>query len=423
MITGGKVESAKRTLIECALERLEFSIKGQPLSGGGASTVLSVIPDGSTVEKGDILCELDASDYEEMLRLQKMTVERARADHRQAELDLEVARMAVTEFKDGVLVESMKELSGQIALGEATWQKAADRLKWVRRMLEKGYVPVSQVSSEELNERRSLFQLNQSRRQYEVFQRYSAPRVIRYLDGQVLGCEALLHYQDRRLARQIERQQMLERQVANCTIRAPHDGFVIYAKDERNPLNIEPGMVVRQMQKLFYLPDLARMQALAMVHESMASRVRPGMRARVRVEGLPDHVMEGQVTSIAQLPTANLFNDVRYFYTQIALDSVPEGLKPGMTAEVEIATGARVDVLTIPSEAVAIEEGEEVCYIAHEDRVERRSITVGESSRGECEVTEGLDEGERVVLNPASFDEEVETLSPFDPPSTSSDAE
>ena len=47
------------------------------MSGGGASTLLSIVPDGSDVEKGDVLAVLDSSDYEELLRQQQITVERS----------------------------------------------------------------------------------------------------------------------------------------------------------------------------------------------------------------------------------------------------------------------------------------------------------------------------------------------------------
>jgi HlyD family secretion protein len=413
LTSGGRVESVKRTLIECELQRLEVGVRGQSMAGGGASTILTVVPDGATVKKGEVLCELDSSDYVEMLRQQKMTVERARADHRSAELDLEIARMGVKEFKEGIQDEALKELSGTIALGEANWRKSDDRLKWARRMLVKGYVPASQIGIEELNAKRAEFALKQSRSELELFTRYSAPRYLRTLESQVLSAELMFNYQVRRLQRQVDRQETIEEQVAACTIRAPHDGFVIYVKEDNRPPNIEPGMSVRQNQKLFYLPDLSQMEALAMVHESMANRVRPGMRAQVRIEGLPDELLEGHVTSVAQLPTQNFFNEVRYFYTSVALDSVPEGLKPGMTAEIVIATDRRTDVLTIPSEAVSLEEGQEVCYVAHDDSLERRPIKVGPSNEGEFEVTEGLDEGERVVLNPTHFDTEIERISSF----------
>ena len=413
LTTGGKVESAERTVVECELERLEMSVKGQALVGGGASTVISVVPDGTMVKKGDILCELDASEYREMLRQQQMTVQRAQADHRQTELDLDVARMSVTEFKEGTLSEALKELEGLIALNESTWERSSDRLNWARRMLGKGYVPISQLSTERINEKRSAFLLKQSRTELAVFREYTAPRVMRGLEGDLRAAEAMLMYQDQRLQRHRERQEMLERQVERCTIRAPHDGFVIYAGDDQRPIKIEEGMVVHQKQDLFYLPNLTKMLAMAMVHESVASRVQPGMKAWVRIEGLPGQVLKGHVTSVAQLPTQNYLNDVRYFYTEVVLDTIPPGLRPGMTAEVEIATQSRQEVLSIPIEALAIEEGEDVCYVVSEDGIERREIGVGQSTAGLLEVTAGLDEGEQVVLYPAPFDERLETLSPF----------
>jgi HlyD family secretion protein len=413
LTTGGRVETSERTVIECELERLEVSVKGQAMLGGGASTVISVVPDGTMVKKGDILCELDASEYVEMLRQQKMTVKRALADHRQAELDLDVARMAVTEFKEGTMVEALKELKGLIALNEATWERSRDRLTWVQRMLDKGYVPVSQFSSERVNEQRSAFLLKQSRTELAVLQEFTAPRALRTLQAAVLNAEALLNYQDRRLQRHQERQAMLELQVARCTIRAPHDGFIIYASDDQRPVRIEEGMVVHQKQDLFYLPNLSKMTVTAAVHESVADRVRAGMRTWIRVEGLPGKVLYGHVVAVAQLPTQNWLNDVRYFYTQIAFDMTVPGLLPGMTAEVEIATQHREDVLAIPIEALAVEEGEDYCYVVSDDGIERREIEIGQSTADLLEVTQGLEEGERVVLKPTAFDGQLEILSPF----------
>jgi len=415
LTSGGRIDSSERTKIECELERLDVSVKGQGSSGGGASTILSVIPDGTKVKKGDILCELDSSEYVEMLRQQRMTVTRSLSDHRQAELDLEVARMAVDEFKKGTLVESLKELAGVVALGEASQERMSDRLTWARRMLEKGYIPVSQLSTEEFNERKAALQLEKSRLDHDVFQRFTVPRVLKSLEAAVYKAEVLMNVQIQRLKRNIERQEMLERQVENCTMRAPHDGLVIYFYDHERQVRIEEGTVVRQHQDMFYLPNLKKMQAMALVHESVAKNVKPGMPAVVRVEGLPGQVLKGHVKSIAQLPTTNSFNEVRYFYTEVTLDTLPEGLLPGMTAQVEIATETRLDVLSIPTEALGYEAGREICYVAHDDQVERREIKVGQATRGLFEVVEGLAEGERVVLNPAQFDTELETISPFNP--------
>ena len=69
----------KRTIIECDLENVAVGVRGQGVSAGGASVLLSVVPEGSTVKRGDVLAVLDSSDYEELLRIQQMQVERASA--------------------------------------------------------------------------------------------------------------------------------------------------------------------------------------------------------------------------------------------------------------------------------------------------------------------------------------------------------
>src|SRR5262245_56596814 len=45
--TAGTISSSEQTTIECALE-------------SGESTILTVLPEGTLVKKGDLICELDA---------------------------------------------------------------------------------------------------------------------------------------------------------------------------------------------------------------------------------------------------------------------------------------------------------------------------------------------------------------------------
>ena len=106
------------------------------------------------------------------------------------------------------------------------------------------------------------------------------------------------------------------------------------------------------------------------------------MRAKVVVEGLPNRRLEGHVTDIAALPTFNWRSDVRYFDGKVKLDNPPRGILPGMTAHVEIALNRRDHVLAVPVEAVTQEDGREICYVAHEDGLERREVKLGEGTAG-----------------------------------------
>ena len=75
-------------------------------------------------------------------------------------------------------------------------------------------------------------------------------------------------------------------------------------------------------------------------------------------------------------------------------------MQSGMTAEVEIALPRLENVLAVPSEAVQGENGHDVCFVMHNDGLERREVKVGHVTLDMSEVTEGLSEGEHVVLNP-----------------------
>ncbi|MGE3819115.1 MAG: efflux RND transporter periplasmic adaptor subunit, partial [Isosphaeraceae bacterium] len=236
----------------------------------------------------------------------------------------------------------------------------------------------------------------------EQFENWTAPKTLRILESDVLRAQSTLDYQTSRVAQYEERLAFFKRQVDACSIRAPHDGFLVYYTYPEHPTyRIQEGTVVLKTQKLFYLPDLKRMEVSVELHESVVREVGPGMRARVEVEGIPGRLIEGRVDSIASLPSKHWFNDVRHFTAKITLDDVPEGLKPGMTASVELTTLPRPNALVVPSLALTFEDGKDVCYVAGVDGPSRREVKVGLANRDLIEVTEGLEEGESVVLDPA----------------------
>ena len=411
LTASGRIESSKRTIIECELQNIAVGVRGQRIAAGGASMLLSVIPEGSTVKRGDVLAVLDSSDYEELLRVQKITVERAAADQIQAKLDVEISKLAAEEFENGTLKETLEDFEARIFLGRSDLERANDRVSWSHRMRDKGYVPAAMVTAEEFKQTQLILSLKQQESAFELFKKYTAPKSSKILKGAVTAAETILNYQLLRLSRHRERYALLEKQVEHCTIRAPHEGFVIYANNADRRVYIEPGMSVHERQPLFYLPDLSEMEVVAMIHESIVDQVTPSMRAHVQVEGVGDRRIEGHVTSIAPMTTFNWTTDVKYFEGIVKLENVPSGLKPGMTAEVELSMPRRENVLAIPSEAIRVENGYEVCFVVHEDSLERRQVKLGTTTRELVEVTQGLEAGEQVVLNPQADDPNIETFS------------
>ncbi len=102
-------------------------------------------------------------------------------------------------------------------------------------------------------------------------------------------------------------------------------------------------MTVRVNQALFFLPDLSEMEVAVALNQSVVDRVRVGQLARIRFEALPNLVVDGHVVSISQIPVQqnDRGEDIRYFMGLVKIDKDSPGLKPGMSARVDIALGRR----------------------------------------------------------------------------------
>lgn len=403
LAAGGQVESERKTTIECKLESLHGAGPA-----GGASTIIELIDDGTEVKKGDVLCRLDASQFEELVRQQEIVVQQARADHLKATLTLKAAEMGLDEYRRGTLVQSVDQLRGQIVLSEAEVQRQTDRIAWAEKMLQKQYISVGELGSEHLALMQREIALGNLLTQMANLQRFEAPIAEKTLMAQVDSAQSQLSYQELRLRSTEDLLRQYRQQVENCTVRAPHDGIAILANDPRKDPKVLLGATVRQRMKLFYLPDLSTLEVLAVLNESVVNRVRPGASARVRLEAFADRELEGHVVSVASLPLEDRNRrsggDIKSYVSHIRLHSAPPKLRPGMTAEVEIDTARRPHALVVPNESIAIEQGREVCYVAHEEALERRPVALGEVNRNLVEVTEGLEEGEEIVRDPSQIE-------------------
>jgi len=123
------------------------------------------------------------------------------------------------------------------------------------------------------------------------------------------------------------------------------------------------------------------------------------MRARVKVQ---DRQFQGIVTSVANQPEpSNWFSgNVREYAAIVAIESDSNGLRPGMTAAVEILIENLKDVLSVPVQALVEQKGKFYCWVQGPSAVEKREIELGLGNNTRMQVTGGLREGERVLLNP-----------------------
>ena len=153
------------------------------------------------------------------------------------------------------------------------------------------------------------------------------------------------------------------------------------------------------------MPDLTKMQVKLGIHESVIDRVRPGLKAIVT---LPDRTLEANVSEVASVtrPAGWWTGNVVKYDTVIELPA-DEGLKPGMSAEIEVILAVHENVLTIPVAAVIETEQGNFCWVKSETGPQKRILQLGDSNDVFIEVLAGLNEGENVVLNPTALIDEA----------------
>jgi membrane fusion protein, macrolide-specific efflux system len=136
------------------------------------------------------------------------------------------------------------------------------------------------------------------------------------------------------------------------------------------------------------------------IDESDIGKVATGQSAAVTFDSIADKTYEGKVTSIA--PSATVTSGVATYPAKIALTD-PESVKLGMTGNAEIEIASKSDALVVPSKAVKTQGATKVVQVMGSDgQPESRTVTVGLTGDSTVEITDGLAEGDRVVVSSSS---------------------
>jgi hypothetical protein len=141
------------------------------------------------------------------------------------------------------------------------------------------------------------------------------------------------------------------------------------------------------------------------------------MKASIRIQ---DRELTGKVVSIANQPEPAHWSaspNVRKYATLVRIDGEAAGLRPGMTAAVEILVDYRPDVLTVPVQAVVEQAGKFYCWVADsQNKPQKRPVILGLSNDKVIEVKDGVSESDDVLLSPRSVVPEAREEKPAEGP-------
>ena len=204
--------------------------------------------------------------------------------------------------------------------------------------------------------------------------------------------------------------------LGKTTLTAPIGGIVSRLAVEEGEVAVigtmnNPGTV------LLTISDLSEIEAVMQVDETDIPSIKIGEAAKITIDAYPNHEFDGQVTEVGSSPIQKTLSasdtEAIDFEVKIRMLSPPAGLKPGLSVSAAITTSEKVDVISVPLQALAIREkegsrarpgekpkDEEGVFVVEAGKVKFAPITTGMTGELNIEVVSGLKGGEEIVTGP-----------------------
>lgn len=306
----------------------------------GSTTLLTVVPEGTYVTKGDFVCELDASAFRDQLAAQEIVRNQAALELEQGKKTLELAELGVSEYLEGIFPAEEAILKGQAELAALEHDHATRRLAKLQ-----GVNPPDEpaIDATMLDVARAGAAARETELKLRLLREFTKPRRVKELQAETEKARAALIASEFAYQIETKKKDDLESRIREARLTAPIDGTVIYASStgprgvESAP-HLQEGVQVRERQSLLTIADSRGPLIVEVpVRESIIDRIRPGQSARVTVGA---KAFPGVVETVAPLPDPTaFFSGGRKVYTvRVALGPLAPGQRPGVPrqpAEVE----------------------------------------------------------------------------------------
>jgi HlyD family secretion protein len=315
------------------------------------------IKEGDHVKKGELLMQLDDA---EALSQEARALAQVRAS--QAE---------ISAVERGGNREEVLTLQAELVKARAARDVAQRNYEALQRLQKQGAAAPGEVKAAQDHLAGANADLNLLEEKQK--ERYSSPEVARVEAQQAQAKAAYAAARD---------------VLGQLNIRAPFDG-VVYSLPVRQGDYVNPGDLLLQEA------DLSKVVVRAFVDEPDIGRLAPGQPIEVTWDALPDRVWQGKVSNIPA--TVKLHGTRNVGETTCTVDNHDFKLLPNVNVGVTIVTTEHKDVLTLPREAVHLDDKTCVYQIVN-NQLHRRDVETSIENLTLVEVTRGLPENATVAL-------------------------
>ncbi len=421
------------------------------------TNILSIVPEGTWVQAGDVVCVMDSAEIEDYARTREVLLikYRGRLDNAlhdekmlasqgdrllsAASFKYQTADQELSAYQSGTLPQTLEEMERNLSMLSEKTRTAADGVEQSEKLWAMGLINGQTMSRESLD----LLTLQQKHDQLSgnlnLLTNFKSPRDnlrLEFTRNNALRNVArtkiknsLAETKARLTTLSYERtMQIYERyhrrateSIEACTLRAPCDGQVMHGNSwylrSRGITQIEEGSRVRRQQKIFEIPDQNRIKVSVPIDEALVYRVEQDMPVTVIPAGYDDMEIAGRIATIAKYPRrrSSYTPSVKDYWMDVELLPTAEQmaiLKLKADVNVRITLSEHADTLQVPRDAVTGIAGHNFVYVFDGTELIPRAVQLGEANDEYACVVNGLSAGEQLVteMTPQHLEKLQETL-------------
>ena len=317
-----------------------------------------LVKEGDRVKKGQLLAQLDAAEASSQAARALALVRASQAE--------------VSAQQSGGNREEVLTLEAQLVKSRNERDTARRNLEALQRLQQQGAASPGEVkqAEDQLAGAEADLKLVQQKQK----ERYSQPEIARV---EAQKAEAQSAYA------------AAENILSQLNIRAPFAG-IVYSLPVHQGAYVNPGDLVLQEA------DLSQVLVRAYVDEPDVGRLARGQKIDLTWDAVPGRIWQGLVSSIPS--TVKLLGTRNVGETTCVVDNRDFKLLPNINVGVTIVAGEHPNALTVPREAVRLDDGKTFVYQIVNNELQRRDVQTSISNLTKVEIANGITEKALLAL-------------------------
>ena len=162
--------------------------------------------------------------------------------------------------------------------------------------------------------------------------------------------------------------------------------------------NTEVGEIVTANTHIISLISADELEIETNVPEADIAKLSIGDIARVTLDAYGDDTLfQARVVSIE--PAETIIEGVSTYKTKLQFTESDDRIRSGMTANIEISTDKKENVIAVPQRAVITKNSIKIVRVLKNGDIEETVVTIGlRGSDGRVEIISGVEEGDKVII-------------------------